>query len=257
MFRSAKTFANYINYVRVGCDLMHVNSAATKDPLVKRATVAITKRGNFICQQPRFICKEVLAKLINHCLKSESTAEAMLYVAAYAFLLRVPSEGLPMRRGDVGIAAPCQEHKSVLHKVDGEVVLLLSSQKNQPQGSRIVPKCSCNFSPDACPVHVLWPYFARLPVGHQPFANLSLNAVLVGLRNRLALLGVADAACYRSHDFRRGHARDLQARGASLFEILEAGEWRSPAFLKYLNVCELERDVALQAHLDDSSGDEG
>ena len=54
---------------------------------------------------------------------------------------------------------------------------------------------------------------------------------------------------------RRGHARDLQRHGASLYEILMAGEWRSPAFLKYLDVFALERDVVVEAHVDESDGE--
>ena len=44
--------------------------------------------------------------------------------------------------------------------------------------------------------------------------------------------------------------------GAPLYEILKAGEWRSPAFLEYLDLEQLERDLVVQAHLDDESEDE-
>ena len=46
------------------------------------------------------------------------------------------------------------------------------------------------------------------------------------------------------------------AAGASLYEILEAGQWSSPAFLKYLNLCQLEADVVVQAHVDESDCEE-
>jgi hypothetical protein len=45
---------------------------------------------------------------------------------------------------------------------------------------------------------------------------------------------------------------DIAAAGGDLQTILAAGQWSSPAFLKYLDVSELETQVALQAHLDDS-----
>ena len=44
--------------------------------------------------------------------------------------------------------------------------------------------------------------------------------------------------------------------GASLAVILQAGEWRSPAFLTYLDINRLEGDVVIAAHCDDSSSDE-
>ena len=44
--------------------------------------------------------------------------------------------------------------------------------------------------------------------------------------------------------------------GASLAVILQAGEWRSPAFLTYLDINRLEGDVVIAAHCDESSSDE-
>ena len=52
---------------------------------------------------------------------------------------------------------------------------------------------------------------------------------------------------YGTHDIRRGHAKDLQMSGAPLAEILAAGQWRSPAFMKYFDQNELEQGVALEA----------
>ena len=40
--------------------------------------------------------------------------------------------------------------------------------------------------------------------------------------------------------------------GAPLWEILAAGEWRSPAFLTYLDMHQLETDLVIQAHVEDS-----
>ena len=41
------------------------------------------------------------------------------------------------------------------------------------------------------------------------------------------------------------------ATGAPLHEILAAGEWRSPAFLEYLDRHALERDMVDQSHMID------
>ena len=47
--------------------------------------------------------------------------------------------------------------------------------------------------------------------------------------------------------------RHLQLSGAPLAKILAAGQWRSAAFLKYLDECDLEKEVAFEAtvHSDD------
>ena len=72
----------------------------------------------------------------------------------------------------------------------------------------------------------------------------------------LSLLCVANAESYRTHDLRRGHARDLQARGAAAREILEMGGWRSAAFLDYLDQDCLVDDAVLEAHLVESDESE-
>ena len=46
--------------------------------------------------------------------------------------------------------------------------------------------------------------------------------------------------------------RESGGSGGDLTQILDAGEWLSPAFLKYLDVSQLEKQVAVQAYLDDS-----
>tara|TARA_B100000780_G_C20973801_1_gene388888 strand:- start:220 stop:432 length:213 start_codon:yes stop_codon:yes gene_type:complete len=67
---------------------------------------------------------------------------------------------------------------------------------------------------------------------------------------------VPEYGMYKTHDIRRGHAQDLLANGASLALILRAGQWRSPAFLEYLDLEALEKGAVVEAHLDESSSDD-
>ena len=71
----------------------------------------------------------------------------------------------------------------------------------------------------------------------------------------LTLARVPRAETARTHDLRRGHARDLQRAGRTLAEILRAGEWRSCAFLAYLGNDELERDAVIEAHVLESDSE--
>ena len=52
------------------------------------------------------------------------------------------------------------------------------------------------------------------------------------------------------------HLHALWCSGASLYEILAAGQWRSPAFLDYLSKASLERDLVIEAHMAESDGEE-
>ena len=69
----------------------------------------------------------------------------------------------------------------------------------------------------------------------QPFGKITPREAIGTLRYQLKLLGVCDAVHYRTQDIRRGHAQDMLQGGASLAEILRAGEWRSAAFTTYLD----------------------
>ena len=51
------------------------------------------------------------------------------------------------------------------------------------------------------------------PVGSRPFAGITPGAALRAIRRMLEGIGVKDAAAYRCHDLRRGHALDLQLSG--------------------------------------------
>ena len=85
-------------------------------------------------------------------------------------------------------------------------------------------------------------------MGSKPFAGISPGKAIADLRALLARLSVKDASLYRTHDLRRGHARDLQASGATVCEILKAGEWRSAGFMAYMDKESLESDAVLEAH---------
>ena len=66
-------------------------------------------------------------------------------------------------------------------------------------------------------------------MGSQPFAAVVGRSGNNQLRQLLRLIGVAEADKYRSHDLRRGHARDLMEAGSPWEEILEKGDWASKA----------------------------
>jgi len=102
------------------------------------------------------------------------------------------------------------------------------------------------FPEATCPVHVVGEMVKGMRYGERPFAEISATAALSTLREALVGIGVASAQLYRCHDLRRGHAKDLQESGAPLWAILAAGEWKSPAFLDYLDLHKLETDLVVQ-----------
>ena len=178
---------------------------------------------------------------------------AMLFLATYVFLLRLPTEAIPMTAGGIGFAHGKQ---SVILLEGAEVCLRLAKRKNLASGSVIRRACWCNFCSTTCPVHTLWGFFNGLDRGAQPFAEFKGGRALKLLRCILRRLSVPDAGIYRTHDIRRGHTQDLLDNGASLAEILSAGQWKSPAFLAYLDLETLEKGAVIEAHRDESSSDD-
>ena len=122
----------------------------------------------------------------------------MLALASYVFLLRVPSEGLPIAVGQfLGAGQP-----PLFRAHDDRVELFLPRRKNRLHPTTLVRKCWCAKSRFTCPVHVLGAYFAALPVGDQPFLQLSADAARVQLREVLEAIGTPDWHLYWLHDMR-------------------------------------------------------
>ena len=267
MFRSAGTWSNYLSYIRTACLIVKADVAVFSDPAVLRAKSSIAKTGNFI-QRPRMWLRRSVVTLrvvqygvlrmfaVRHIVEKikvwcdgwggmfEWSRMGLLFLLTYAFLLRLPSEALPMTTGSNG-----------LHMEGDSLVLVLPRRKNMPGGSRLVRTCWCAESKDTCPVHAVSELLQSCPDGTAIFKGITPAEALKCLRTCLEDLGVKDAASYRCHDFRRGHALDLQLSGASLWTILEAGQWRSPAFMQYLDMGRLETDLVVQAHCDESDDD--
>ena len=44
--------------------------------------------------------------------------------------------------------------------------------------------------------------------------------------------------------------------GKELWQILEAGEWRSPAFLAYMDLNRLDEDLVLRSHMDEETDED-
>ena len=98
--------------------------------------------------------------------------------------------------------------------------------------------------------------FRDMPAGSRPFAGITSTQAVRCLRALLQEMEVPEAGLYRTHDFRRGHAHDLQMSGAPLSVILEAGEWRSATCPQqcYMDSVALEASTVLEAHMAESDG---
>jgi len=230
---------------------MSCSVAAFSHPSVKRAKIAIEKRCLYAPKVPTWIGLDRLQQLLTVVmLKNELREMMLLFIASYAFLLRLPSEGLPMAahmmpQGLVG------DRRVPVFKVQGDsqVEVWFPFRKHRLWPTQAARGCWCAKCGMTCPVHILGTYMKSLAPETQPFAHISSRRALSTLRSLLIDLGVPDATKHGSHGFRRGHAEDLHRGGARLQEILAAGDWKSAAFMTYLDRVGLERDAVLEAQL--------
>ena len=256
LFRHPTTFSNYLGYLKLGCMLVRKSTAVFDDPAVKRAKRAIAKRGNFRARPPMFLQLTMVSAMLERVYTEDRLAlehVAMLFLVTYTFLLRLPSEALPIVRGSAGVA---NNEQSCLYLSGDLLCLKLAKRKNKQHGSLLKRGCWCHSCKLTCPIHTLWPYFEDMQIGHKPFAKITPASALARLRSFLRELGVANAGKYRTHDWRRGHAKDMQMNGSTLYEILMAGEWRSPSFMTYMDTMELEMGATMEAHMAESSSED-
>ena len=251
LFRRADTYSNYVSYLKLGRLVLNLDTSSLDHPLVKRAKAAVRKT-QAPPRERRFIQAPLLKRLMLMAIQQQEKTSVFLYLAAYSFLLRVPSECLPIVIGEHPDKPlePCVH--SCLGADDNEVVLRLAGMKNRLHGSVIRRGCERSTQPRLCPVHVLGKWVRLQKVGSEPFEAISPASA----RATLQELGLADSHAYCLHDMRRGHAQDLVEAGSSLQQILKASEWVGPAFLKYLDAVKVEKAAVVQAHMDDSEEDD-
>ena len=166
--------------------------------------------------------------------------------------------------------------QTIIWKTDEHLCIRMKRRKNMPKGSGTLRRrCCCRPGSEVvhvlCPVHTLWPYLATLEEGQCPWSGLDDRAANAMLRAKLAEIDIADAGAYNTHDIRRGHAevraivllvvrfalplscflQDMRRDGHPLHDILKAGQWRSCAFLDYLDKAGLEEDVVFHTAIDE------
>ena len=285
MFRCSGTFSNYLGYVKVACLIERADVCIFSHPAVRIAKDSVSKSGRFASREKCWIRRSRIDAMLRWAARKNSMAGlsassassaqvaalmgptilqfsgpgdmqfALLFLVCYVFLLRMPTEALPMVAGD-GSGQEVTQSVVWVDPAKGEIVLKLMCRKNRRGGSRLVRTCWCKECPRTCPVHVLGPIIQKLWPGEALLGGITAQVAVSKLRFMLAAIGVEKSECYRSHDIRRGHALDLQCAGAPLWKILEAGEWSSPAFMKYLDMHQLDRELVVQAHCGESDSDD-
>ena len=170
-----------------------------------------------------------------------------LAILAWEVSLGLQSEGVPLQRGDAEEAhgLPSGSHsgiwlfQSTLHG-------RLMWRKHRPNGSWLQRGCACvERSPVTCLIHRVAP---------------GLNCLRLASRYSHALARSSCSRCgacsrcwvrrFTLKGFRAGRATSLACQGKSLAAILRAGEWRSAAVLRYLDIDSIDPAQLFEEALD-------
>ena len=175
-------------------------------------------------------------------------------VLGYTFLFLFKSEAVDLCK-ECGQAdtEPLICHSAVFWS-GKRLTVRLRKRKNRPGGSFLHRPCACAASKTLCLVHRLEGAWRRAGPGERLF-KLTYEQWLRKLRQFLSLLGKPRPQAFCSHALRRGGATDVWEATKSVAAVLNAGEWYSPAFLRYLK-SEVVDEEAFIAAVADLSGDE-
>ena len=188
--------------------------------------------------------KELFLRLIRF--ESLSSEVGRLFYLSYLFLLRVPSEGLPICRASaqdiITTKAPQMERALMgIRSINGSprLILKLKKRKLNKTGAITTRPCFCDnggFMPHGlCPIHDFWAGIQReiLPIEplFPPLQGKNLNRILKAISERMQ---IPSASCYSTKAFRRGAAMDITASGSTLAQIMRSAGWHSQAFRAYL-----------------------
>ena len=259
LFRSGKTLDKYMMHVHFAERLCGHQRAITRD--YEKAVLRGVSKDDPRGEGPS-LRQDACVRLLMAAVSSGQLALARCFAVARAWLLRVPSELLPLQAdGRAGLPAPHVCWHSFITVERGppapRVRITWKRRKNAPGGDSAVRTCTCRPSDETSlllcgPCALLGQLRAQALWPPSTAAATSLRAPLFpdqgGSRGRTAFQALAGAlgVAAQWHAFRRGMAQDMLQRGDALAEILLAGGWRSGAFLRYLARADLDHRVALE-----------
>ena len=254
-FRCRATFCNYLSHLQKACHVARVTDAAASHASLAGAKLAIEKRSGWSAQ-PRMAVRTLLLEqlLERPGALPEAGGLGFLFAAAYTFLLRLPSEALVIQRA--ASLTDASQFRAGLFIDEKTAVPSFARRKNRERRTTIVRKCWCKRSRATCPVHALGAWLNSRPEGDAPWAGWCATSVRSALRAALRHARVGNADAYGTHSFRRGHAQDIVEFGGRVTDILTAGDWQMPAWMRYLDVEKMERQAVAEAHFGASSSDD-
>ena len=184
---------------------------------------------------------------------------SLFVLVCWEFLLRPLSEACPMLVGgeqDTG-SLPDGKHSGIWLDREGRVNLRLLKRKHRPRGSLMLRPHTCGGLTQrasfclACRLKIT---LAQTSYGEVLFPAKPSKIMQDIKANSLSLSFNPEGISWKS--FRAGHATHLAACGCDIKLIMAAGEWKSRAFLDYIDADMVDKAVFLHTTLDRSDDED-
>ena len=254
IFKNGATAANYVNAITWACRHLRLDMSWRSETMVqtlKGKRAEAKERTGGPRQAALKLSTPWLTQLVQHLDARGLFEMSECALVQWEFLLRVKSEGLDLFAGPGGTA------KSVLW-IDNKNLLnlKLQSRKNRPQGSHLLRQCRCeDIGIQCCAVHRMAVRLQRTEVGSKVW-GFKEAALQVEIKRSLAALKHPTAEQFSFKAFRAGRATELAQLGYSLSFILQAGEWKSSAFLRYIDEDAVDHSTFLTAAIEDGEDED-
>ena len=233
LFTNPQTYIQYVKhlrwahtFLRLECvwytkAVRQVERGAARTPVARLPKVAASTRQVHL--------------MVKAAMTSGELEVAALMAVARQFLLRVPSEGIPLEWGG------SHSHVSL---EPSRAVLTLMSRKNSRVPVTLTRECCCMSSGErVCAVH--WLHRLRCSSeGNGRVFSITKHYFARQIKELARQVGITEHARFGTHAFRRGMARDIVDHGGSLATLMEAGGWTSAAYKAYLRNAQVE-DVSV------------
>ena len=247
MFRCGATAANYVNHIVSACKALGLSTAWHTEEVQNAKVVARARSLRLVLPgyEALVLTWIHVQSLVLFCDSVGSPGRGTLYLVFWEFLLRVQSEGVGLEWGspdEIARLPPSRHSALFVHNLVAG--LRLARRKHRAQGSFLQRPCTCSVhGPKFCVVHRL---LAWTMVKGERVSVRSSYEVQKEFREDCASCGLPGAQRRTLKSFRAGKATAMAARGDSLAAILECGEWRSCALLKYISETEVDKQQFLR-----------
>ena len=180
---------------------------------------------------------------------------SLFILVCWAFLLRPLSEACPMLVGDERdtCSLPDNKHSGIWMDRQGRANLRLLKRKHRPRGSHMQRHHICgglrhrSYYCLPCRLEIT---LARAKYGEALFTENPAKIMQIIKAHSRSLSYNAEGVSWKS--FRAGHATHLAVCGCDIKVITDAGEWRSRAFLDYIDGDKVDEVVFLNTTMNQS-----